>query len=94
MKRHDLKLGRYRFTVRPIRAEAATGYLIEFPDVPLCMSDGAAVEEAIVNGRDALKCCLLTMKEFGDRIPQPGSPRVASGQFRLLIPKASTRKTS
>jgi antitoxin HicB len=68
-------------------AEECTGYLIEFPDVPLCMSDGATVEEAIVNGRDALKCCLLTMKEFGDPIPKPGSSGVASGQFRLRIPK-------
>ena len=87
MKRDDLKLDQYRFTVRPMTDEEGTGYLIEFPDVPLCMSDGATVEEAIVNGRDALKCCLLTMKEFGDPIPKPGSSGVASGQFRLPIPK-------
>ena len=87
MKRDDLKLDQYRFTVRPMTDEEGKGYLIEFPDVPLCMSDGATVEEAIVNGRDALKCCLLTMKEFGDPIPQPGSAGVASGQFRLRVPK-------
>ena len=87
MKRDELKLDQYRFTVRPMTDEEGTGYLIEFPDVPLCMSDGATVEEAIVNGRDALKCCLLTMKEFGDPIPKPGSSGVASGQFRLRIPK-------
>jgi len=87
MKRDDLKVDQYRFTVRPMTTEEGTGYLIEFPDVPLCMSDGATVEEAIVNGRDALKCCLLTMKEFGDPIPKPGSSAVASGQFRLRVPK-------
>jgi antitoxin HicB len=87
MKRDDLKLDQYRFTVRPMTAEEGAGYLIEFPDVPLCMSDGATVEEAIVNGRDALKCCLLTMKEFGDPIPKPGSAEAASGQFRLRVPK-------
>jgi antitoxin HicB len=54
MKRGDLKLDRYRFTVRPVTAEEGTGCLIEFPDVPLCMSDGATVEEAIASGRDAL----------------------------------------
>ncbi len=68
-------------------ADEGTGYLIEFPDVPLCMSDGPTVEEAIANGRDALKCCLLTMKEFGDPIPKPGSAEAASGQFRLRVPK-------
>ena len=87
MKRDDLKLDQYRFTVRPMTAEEGTGYLIEFPDVPLWMSDGATVEEAIVHGRDALKCCLLTMKEFGDPIPKPGSAEAASGQFRLRVPK-------
>jgi antitoxin HicB len=64
MRRDDLKLDQYRFTVRPMIAEEGTGYLIEFPYVPLCISDGATVEEAIVNGRDALKCCLLTMRGF------------------------------
>jgi antitoxin HicB len=87
MKRDDLRLEQYRFTVRPMTDEEGTGYAIEFPDVPLCLSDGATVEEAIVNGRDALKCCLLTMKEFGDPIPKPGSAGVASGQFRLRVPK-------
>jgi antitoxin HicB len=87
MKRDDLQLDRYRFTVRPMTAEEGTGYLIEFPDVPLCLSDGATVEEAIANGRDALKCCLLAMKEFGDPIPRPGSAEAASGQFRLRVPK-------
>jgi antitoxin HicB len=87
MKRDDLKLDQYRFTVRPMTAEEGTGYPIEFPDVPLCLSDGATVEEAIVNGRDALKCCLLAMKKFGDPIPKPGSAEASSGQFRLRVPK-------
>jgi antitoxin HicB len=87
MKRDDLKLDQHRFTVRPMTADEGTGYLIEFPDVPLCMPDGATVEEAIANGRDALKCCLLTMKEFGDPIPKSSSAEAASGQFRLRLPK-------
>jgi hypothetical protein len=31
------------------------GYLIEFPDLPGCMSDGATIEEAITNGIDAIR---------------------------------------
>ena len=72
MKRDDLKLDQYRFTVRLMTAAEGGGYLIEFPDVPLCMSDGATIEEAIVNGRDALKSCLLTTQEFGDPLPESG----------------------
>src|SRR5207249_2403763 len=60
--------------------------LIEFPDLPGCISDGATPEETIANGRDALKSYLLTAREFGDRIPKPGSP--ASGQWRQRTPKS------
>jgi antitoxin HicB len=66
-------LEQYPFQVRPLTEEEGGGYLIEFPDIPGCISDGETPEEAIVNGRDALKCCLLTMGEFGDIIPLPGS---------------------
>jgi len=64
------------------------GYLIEFPDVPGCMSGGETPEEAIVNGRDALKGALLTMREFGDPIPSPGSLTRSSGQWRQRVPKS------
>ncbi len=37
------------------------------------MSDGATPEEAIQNGRDAIKSYLLSCREFGDPIPEPGS---------------------
>jgi len=57
----------YPFTIRPLSEEEGGGYLIEFPDVPGCISDGETPEEAIRNGRDALKACLATMREFGAR---------------------------
>jgi hypothetical protein len=44
----------YRFTVRPLPEEEGGGYLIEFPDLPGCMSDGETIEEAITNGIDAI----------------------------------------
>ena len=55
----------YPFAIRPLSEEECGGYLIEFPDVPGCISDGETPEEAIRNGRDALKACLATMREFG-----------------------------
>jgi antitoxin HicB len=88
MKREKLRLEDYPFTVRPLATEEGGGYLIEFPDVPGCISDGETPEEAITNGRDALKSVLLTMKEFGDAIPQPGSLATASGQWRQRVPRS------
>jgi antitoxin HicB len=86
MTRHSLD--QYPFEVRPLTEEEGGGYLIEFPDLPGCMSDGETPEEAIVNGRDAVKCYLGMMKEFGDPIPRPGSFAKPSGQWRQRVPKS------
>jgi antitoxin HicB len=45
----------YRFTIRPLSENKGGGYLIEFPDLPGCMSDGETIEEAIVHGLDAMR---------------------------------------
>ena len=86
--KETLRLEDYPFTIRPLASDEGGGYLIEFPDVPGCMSDGESPEEAVANGRDALKCCLLTLKEFGDPIPAPGAFASASGQWRQRVPKS------
>jgi antitoxin HicB len=81
------QLNKYPFSIRPLAEEEGGGYLIEFPDVPGVISDGETPEEAIRNGRDALKAALLTMKEFGDSIPKPGGVSSASGQWRQRVPR-------
>ena len=86
--KETLRLKDYPFTIRPLTEDEGGGYLIEFPDVPGCMSDGETPEQAIVNGRDALKCALLTLKEFGASIPSPGAFVTASGQWRQRVPKS------
>ena len=72
---------------RPLTDDEGGGYLIEFPDIPGCISDGETHEEAIVNGRDALRCCLPTLKEFANPIPAPGTFAIASGKWRRRVPK-------
>ena len=75
----------YPFEVRPL--SAGDGFLITFPDLPGCMADGKAVEEAIINGRDAVKSWILTAQEFGDFIPAPGSGG-EPGRFVQRLPKS------
>jgi antitoxin HicB len=41
----------YRFTVRPLTEDEGGGYLIEFPDLPGCISDGETIEEALPTAR-------------------------------------------
>jgi antitoxin HicB len=64
----------YPFRIRPLTAEEGGGYLIEFPDLPGCMSDGETIDEAIANGADALHSWLATARAFGDSVPPPSRP--------------------
>ena len=86
--RDTLRLREYAFNIRPLSEEDGGGYLIEFPDVPGCISDGETAEKAVRNGIDALKCVLLTLKELGMPVPEPGASFQASGQWRQRVPKS------
>jgi antitoxin HicB len=88
MSKEALDLGSYPFTIRPLSREDGGGFLIEYPDIPGCMSDGETPDAAIRNGRDALKSALRTIRQFGDPIPRPGSFSASSGQWRQRVPKS------
>lgn len=77
-------LDRYQFTVRPLSEEEGGGYLVEYPDIPGCMSDGETIAEAIANGRDALRDCLDVFEESGWKVPKPGGP---AAQWRQRLPR-------
>lgn len=83
MKKIDVE---YPFEVRPLSKDEGGGYSISFPDLPGCCSDGATPEEAIANGRDALRAWLSVAQEFGDQLPKPYS--VVSGRFVQRLPRS------
>lgn len=82
MKRTNLDT--YPITIRPLSKEEGGGYLVEYPEIPGCMSDGETIEEAISNGREALRDCLAVFKETGRKAPQPG---VQAAQWRQRLPR-------
>ncbi len=83
----------YPFTVRPLSGDEGGGYLIEFPDLLGCMSDGETVAEAVANGQDAKAAWLAAMRQAGRPIPEPGGdPAEAySGKWQLRTPKSLHR---
>jgi antitoxin HicB len=84
----------YRFTVRPLTEDEGGGYLIEFPDLPGCMSDGETIEEAIANGEDAQRGWIAAMKEAALPIPPPWVEPTErySGKWQLRAPKSLHRR--
>ncbi len=76
----------YPFEMKPLSQDEGGGWLIVFPDLAGCMSDGETPEEAIENGKDAIQCWLQACKEDGREIPSAGES--SSGKFMTRIPKS------
>ena len=68
---------KYPFAMSPLSEDEGGGYLIEFPDLPGCISDGATPEEALRNGADAVDCWIEAMREAGKPIPAPSRAAVS-----------------
>lgn len=83
----------YPFTVRPLSEEDGGGFLVEYPDLPGCMSDGETVGEAIANGADAVRCWIAAMREAGRTTPAPSvSDDAFSGKWQQRVPKSLHRR--
>jgi antitoxin HicB len=78
----------YPFNIRKLTEEEGSGYLIEYPDLPGCMSDGETIIEVIENGRDAVQAWLIAAKEAGRDIPEPQQIELQSGKWVQRVPKS------
>ena len=67
------KMTDYPFEVRPLAEDDGGGYLVSFPDFAECISDGETIEEAVVNGRDALRATIAALEARRLLVPAPNS---------------------
>lgn len=74
----------FQFTVHPFSKDDGGGYLVDYPDIPGCMYDGETVEEAIANGRKALRDCLAVFRESARQLPKAS---VEAAQWRQRLPR-------
>jgi predicted RNase H-like HicB family nuclease len=82
----------YTHVISPLSPEEGGGFLISFPDLPGCMSDGETIEAAIQNGRDAFLAWISARADMGKEIPRPvyRAPETEppmSGRFVQRVPK-------
>jgi len=82
----------YTHVISPLSPEEGGGFLISFPDLPGCMSDGETIEEAIQNGRDAFLGWVSAQVDMGREIPKPAyrapeTEQPMSGKFVQRVPK-------
>ena len=82
----------YTHVVSPLSKEEGGGFLITFPDLPGCMSDGETEVDALRNGRDAFESWVAACVDAGHSVPEPAyrpDPRPpVSGRFLTRLPKS------
>ena len=78
-----------------IIADPDGGYVVLFPDLPGCLTQGDTLEEAISMAEDARTGWIETEYErsAGD-IPMPSYPVEYSGKFNVRLPKSLHRALS
>lgn len=74
----------YAHVVEPLTAEDGGGFLITFPDLPGCMSDGETEPEALANARDAFSAWMSARANLGKPIPEPTHHGEAAKPVRLM----------
>ncbi len=52
-------------------SEEDKAFVVEVPELPGCMADGATYQEAILNAEVIIQEWIITAKELGREIPQP-----------------------
>lgn len=84
----------YAHVISPLSEEDGGGFLITFPDLPGCMSDGETEADAIENGRDAFSAWVSARADMCRAIPAPTfRPDMVevpetSGKFVTRVPKS------
>src|SRR5947207_14456590 len=80
----DRNLDQYQFTVRPLSKEDGGGLSGGVSGHSRMHVDGETVEEAIANGREALRDCIEVFRESGRKIPKPS---IEAAQWRQRLPR-------
>jgi antitoxin HicB len=64
-------LNDHPFEIRPLASDEGGGLLISYPSFAVCISDEEKVEEAMINGLDALKATIAALKSKKLPVPLP-----------------------
>lgn len=79
----------YPFKIETIKNEEGGGFLISYPDLSGCISDGETIEETLINGEDARLAWITSALEQSLEIPLPDAElEKFSGRITLRAPRS------
>ena len=84
----------YSHVVSPIPVEDGGGFMFTMPDIAGVMADGATMDEAIADGREAFESTVSALIDMGLDVPAPTlrgedfAPIAASGRFVSRVPRS------
>jgi antitoxin HicB len=90
MEKHPVN----RFEIRSLDIEEGGGYLITFPGLPGCMSDGETIDEAISNGAEAEEAWLAAAERWNRPGPKKLVARLPHSLHHDLTIKANQEGVS
>lgn len=82
----------YNIIIRHVKDESGEYYFAAVQELDGCMSDGATVEEAHANIREAMEGWIETKLEAGFPIPEPLDTEKYSGKFVVRLPRTLHRR--
>jgi antitoxin HicB len=91
--KNKTKFEDYPFDLRPLTKAEGGGWLITWPDLPGCMSDGETPEEAIKNGRDAFAAWVsVRQEELKQPVPESSALARKPARFVLRTPQSMHKR--
>ena len=86
------KFDDYPFELRPLTRAEGGGWLITWPDLPGCISDGETPDEAIENGKDAFAAwSSVRTRDLKKAMPKPAAA-AKPARFVLRAPRSEERR--
>ncbi|HUF03213.1 MAG TPA: type II toxin-antitoxin system HicB family antitoxin [Aridibacter sp.] len=68
-----------------ISKQRGGGFLVEFPDLPGCLTEGATIEEALEEASEAMTGWLYAAIKAGEDLPASGN--YPGGSYHLITPE-------
>lgn len=82
----------YNIVIRYTNDDSGEYYFVTVQELDGCMSDGATIEEAYKNIREAMEGWIETKLEAGLNIPLPFDANNYSGKFVVRLPRTLHRR--